>query len=326
MTIEDKNESFSVIKFEENDEEALKLRIKLMDDLSVYVEGYRFSPKFRAGIWDGKKYFFKMNKDMSMQIPKGLVATILKRYADNISEEYSPIRVQENVSREEILEHVKVVGLPFEPYDYQIDAVLHSFNHPRSILVSATGSGKSLICYLIMTLHARKKRRGLLIVPNVGLAEQMRSDFSSYGMTEEDLDKHFHTIFAGKVKTFDKLMTTSTWQSAMLMNSTEFSALDYVLVDECLHPDTLVDVPNYKVKIKDLKTGNLVLTRNEETGVLEYKPIKKIHKNISKEKMFEVKTENGKVMRITGNHKVFTGEVWKRVDELVVGDSIFEIK
>ena len=233
MTIFDKDESYSIIQFEdESDKDALDLRMRLMEDLSVFVDGYKFSPKFRAGVWDGKKYYFKMQKDMSMQIPKGLVGTVLKRFSANISEQYVPLKQPPTVTEQEIFDHAKLVGLPFEPYDYQINAVLHSFNQPRSILVAATGAGKSLIIYLIMTFHARQKRRGLLIVPNVGLAEQMQSDFLSYGMTPEDLEKHFHTIYAGKEKNFNKLMTTTTWQSAILMNSYDFNALDYVLVDE----------------------------------------------------------------------------------------------
>lgn len=140
MTIEDLNESYSIIKFDNHSEgEAIELRIQLMDDLSVFVDGYKFSPKFRSGIWDGKKYYFKMLKDMSMKIPKGLVDTILKRYAKHITKEYIPLKEPEIVSREEILEHIKLINMPFEPYDYQIDAVLYSFNNPRSILVAATG-------------------------------------------------------------------------------------------------------------------------------------------------------------------------------------------
>jgi len=233
LTIYDKDESYSIIEFNDHtDKEALDLRMALMEDLSVFVDGYKFSPKFRAGVWDGKKYYFKMLKDMSMQIPKGLVGTVLKRFNQHMTEDYVPLKQPPEVTRQEILDHAEFIGLPFEPYDYQIDAVLKSMNEPRSILVAATGAGKSLIIYLIMTFHARQKRRGLLIVPNVGLAEQMQSDFLSYGMTPEDLKKHFHTIYAGKEKNFNKLMTTTTWQSAILMNSYDFNALDYVLIDE----------------------------------------------------------------------------------------------
>lgn len=233
MTIQDLNESYSVIKFDgHSDTEAVELRMSLMEDLSVFVDGYKFSPKFRAGVWDGKKYYFKMLKDMSMQIPKGLAETILKRYSDKITNDYHPIRTAEPVSVEQIEAFIETLGLPFPPYDYQFSAVHEAMNNPRRILVAATGAGKSLIIYLIMTFMESLGKKGLLIVPNVGLCEQMRTDFLSYGMTPEEADNRLHTIFAGKEKTFDFPMTVTTWQSAILMRNEHFSQLDYVLVDE----------------------------------------------------------------------------------------------
>jgi superfamily II DNA or RNA helicase len=233
VIISDINESYSKIEFDvENEKEAIELRIKLMDDLSVFVDGYKYSPKFRAGVWDGKKYYFKMLPNFGMRIPKGLVETILRRYKNNITVPYEPIRKTELVSREYIEEFVDSLGLPFSPYDYQIDALEIVVNQPRKILQSATGSGKSLIIYMIMRYFEKHDKKGLLIVPNVGLAEQMRTDFLSYGMDEVELDEKLHTIFSGKEKTFKFPMTVTTWQSAILMRRDHFSQLDYVLVDE----------------------------------------------------------------------------------------------
>jgi len=233
LKVSDINESYSKIEFDvENDKEAIELRLKLMDDLSVFVDGYKFSPKFRAGVWDGKKYYFKMLPNFAMRIPKGLVETIVNRYKNHLTEPYVPIRKTEVISRDYIEEFVETLGLPFTPYDYQIDALEIALNQPRKILQSATGSGKSLIIYMIMRFFEAHDKKGLLIVPNVGLAEQMKSDFLSYGMSEEELNEKFHTIFSGKEKTFRFPMTVTTWQSAILMNRSHFSQLDYVLVDE----------------------------------------------------------------------------------------------
>ena len=231
MKIKDKNESYSIISFEDNsDQEAINLRMKLMDDLSVFVDGYKFSPRFRAGVWDGKKYYFKMLPNMSMMIPKGLAETISKRYFNELSEPYTPIRKPTVYTEEDIKEHIEWLKLPFEPYDYQIEALREVLKNPRRILVASTGAGKSLIIYMIMTFFERKGKRGLLIVPNVGLVEQMYSDFKSYGM--EAISDRVHTIFSGKVKSLESLITITTWQSAILMNAKEFQNLDYVLVDE----------------------------------------------------------------------------------------------
>ena len=82
-----------------------------------------------------------------------------------------------------------------------------------------------------------------------------------------------------------------------------------------MHPDTLISTDKGKVKIKDLKKGDKVLTLNENSKEKELKEIQKVHKNLGvskNEKMFLIKTENGQELKITGNHKVLTKEGWKR--------------
>jgi len=326
MKIFDKDESFSIITFDSHsEEEALVLRTKLMDDLSVFVDGYKFSPKYRSGIWDGKKYYFKVLSDLSMQIPKGLAETISLRYKDHLDEPYTPKTEPEFFSEADIQEHIKSLNLPFEPYDYQVDALREVLKHPRRIIVAATGAGKSLIVFLIMSFFERHGKKGLLIVPNVGLAEQMRSDFLSYGMSEEDADKKLHTIFAGKEKSFSKPMVVTTWQSGILMKESDYDQLDYVIVDECLHPNTPILTKDGVKKISEISVGEEVLTINENSGEYEYKKVRKVHKNLPKEQTYKLKTEDGKELIITGNHKVNTKRGWVRVDELLVGDDILSV-
>ena len=234
MTVNDINESFALIEFEgETDEDALELRLRLMEDLSVFVDGHRFIPSVRSGIWDGKKNFYEIDTDMNFIIPKGLVESVLKRYKEDVTNFYTPRSTVIPVNKTTIETHIQSLDLPFAPYDYQQNAFTIALNQPRKILVSATGSGKSLMIYLIMTYFASLGKRGLLIVPNIGLAEQMKSDFTEdYKMPLDKAEELVHIIYHGKPRNFNKLMTVTTWQSAILMNPVEFEALDYVLVDE----------------------------------------------------------------------------------------------
>jgi hypothetical protein len=71
---------------------------------------------------------------------------------------------------------------------------------------------------------------------------------------------------------------------------------DVACFDECLDGDTLIEMPDgQKKKIKELKAGENVITRNEKTGKLENKPIVKVHNNITPhtEKMFRIKMTDG---------------------------------
>lgn len=237
MKIYDIDESHSIIDFLDMDEDkALAIKLEMMESLSVFVEGYKFMPSYRAGVFDGQKHFFDMTPEMNLKIPKGLVEVIIKKFGSHMTEEYKPIRETPSFTMDELQEIVDSLNLPFEPYDYQLKAVYVAMNHPRKVLLSATGSGKSLILYILMNALRSKGLKGLLIVPNIGLAEQMRGDFIDYSKNfdnpEESIDSYVHLVYGGKEKHFDKDITISTWQSAILMNPDDFLRLDYVCVDE----------------------------------------------------------------------------------------------
>ena len=233
MTIRDLNESYSVLDFtdETDANETIKRKLTIMEALSVFVDGYEFTPKFRAGIWDGKKEFYKMHPS-GLLIYKGLSQSVIKKFKHYLTQDYTPLESVPTVTYEEVDAHIEFLNLPYKLRDYQRYAFYSALNEPRKILLSATSSGKSLIIYMLMTYFHKTNRKGILIVPNVGLVEQMKGDFLEYGMTEADMENLFHIIYAGKQKNFNKPMTCTTWQSAIKMNKMEFEGLDYVIVDE----------------------------------------------------------------------------------------------
>lgn len=219
-----------------DDSNALEIKLEMMESLSCYVEGYQFMPSYRSGVFDGKKHFFDMTPEMNIKIPKGLVQTVVKRFGKHLEEDYVPLVTVPETPMSELLEIVDDLNLPFEPYDYQLKAVHIALNDPRKILVAATGAGKSLILYMLMNAFMVKGMKGFLIVPNIGLAEQMRSDFIDYARNFENpeayVDNYLHLVYGGKEKHFDKPMTISTWQSAIRMDEESFLDLEYVCVDE----------------------------------------------------------------------------------------------
>ena len=102
-----------------------------------------------------------------------------------------------------------------------------------------------------------------------------------------------------------------------------------LIVDECLHPDTEITLYNETTKkIKDIEIGDLVKTINEETGLVENKPVVKLHHNLNKgEQMYEIEMDNGDILKITGNHKVkLINGGWKKVEDLNEEDEILYIK
>ena len=106
-------------------------------------------------------------------------------------------------------------SIPLEVRDYQIDAVKVALSDKRTILLSPTASGKSLIIYsLVRSYQDMNNMQTLIVVPTTTLVEQMFKDFDDYASnvhwTSED---NCHLIYSGKEKDTDKPIIISTWQS-----------------------------------------------------------------------------------------------------------------
>ena len=233
VVCEDINESYCQLNFEgiEDIYKQSDMKVMMGDMLSAYTEGYRFTPSYRAGIWDGKERLYKLDGNL-MYFPKGMWR-YLKRKVDtlpekNIEFDYISETHYDQVSREEFNDFIETLNMPFKAYDYQVDASIEAINSGRMTIGAATGAGKSYIIYLIMAWMRHKGLKSVLIVPNVSLVEQMYSDFISYGIKDvEDI----HRISAGREKHFSSPITISTWQS--LYNSPSlFEGIDCIIVDE----------------------------------------------------------------------------------------------
>ena len=93
--------------------------------------------------------------------------------------------------------------------DYQYRAV-YEWPNTTKLLLSPTGSGKSLMIYSLVRYYTATNKKTLIIVPTTSLVEQMVNDFNDYGWNADD---HVHKIYSGKDKNTDKPIIISTWQS-----------------------------------------------------------------------------------------------------------------
>ena len=113
-----------------------------------------------------------------------------------------------------------------KPRDYQYKAVYEAIKNNRKLLLSPTGSGKSLMIYSIVRYYAATAKKILIIVPTTSLVEQMVDDFISYGW---NADAHVHKIYGGKDKNTDKPVIISTWQSIYKFPKRYFDDIDCVI-------------------------------------------------------------------------------------------------
>ena len=227
------------------------VRQELREYFSYQPEGYQFSPKFKARVWDG---YIRMYNPMSPLLYVGLIGYIRKfcearGYDLEINE-----RAQEQVSEQEdipddyVQKLIEEIKSPFEARDYQIDYVLNALRNRRSLSLSPTSSGKSFILYLIQQHYYRNRgTRTLVVVPTISLVHQMAGDFVDYGCDPGEIFK----IQGGVDK-------TSTLQVKLELDN-----------DTIVHKsgNDKIKLSNGKFKIaKDLKPKDILALKAKKTA------------------------------------------------------------
>ena len=142
---------------------------------------------------------------------------------------YGDISVDNNlVSLPAVKNYMKKIS-KIEPRDYQYNAVYEAIKNNRKLLLSPTGSGKSLMIYSIVRYYTATAKKILIVVPTTSLVEQMVNDFISYGWNANDF---VHKIYSGKDKNTEKPIIISTWQSIYKFPKRYFDDIDCVIGDE----------------------------------------------------------------------------------------------
>ena len=210
------------------------IRNELSEYFSFYVPGYKFMPAYKNRVWDGK---IRLYNNMTCEINVGLYHKIKKFAADRgyaISLKPSRYGVPGKVTKvdhQALVKFLDTLSLPFDLRDYQYEALVKGIESKRTVLLSPTGSGKSLIIYTLMRWYlANDDKKVLIIVPTTGLVEQMFKDFADYGF---DSDKECHIIYSGKDKVTEKRVVISTWQSIHKMRADWFHQFGCAFGDEC---------------------------------------------------------------------------------------------
>ena len=124
---------------------------------------------------------------------------------------------------------VRSLGLPFKIRDYQLKALFTAIKQRRKLLLSPTGSGKSLIIYGLVRWHLKAEREILIIVPTVSLVSQLTQDFKDYGWKA---DHYVHQIMGGKERYVEAPVVISTWQSIYKEPKKFFERFDVIIGDE----------------------------------------------------------------------------------------------
>lgn len=211
---------------------------ELSDCFSFKVPNHKYMSRFRKTRWNGDIHLYNIGK---ATIYRGLKNYVKKFAADRgyhledklTNDEVFPLTTDEVDSL-----FSRCVGKESgikTLHDHQREAVVRAAETSRILLVSPTGSGKSMIIYLLMR-HMLEQTQGkiLVVVPTIGLVTQMISDFESYAKgTDWRVSKNCHAIHAGQDKETSKRVVVTTWQSVYKQPKSYFDQFSVVFGDEC---------------------------------------------------------------------------------------------
>ena len=226
---------------------------ELSDYFTFDVPGAKYMPQYRNRHWDGKIRLFST---ATGEVYVGLLDKIIAwaRKSDysvefKNNETYgTPFEENDEISLEGVKDYMTAIS-SYKPRDYQVQGVFDALKYNRKLIISPTGSGKSLMIYAVARYHVGRKRRILLVVPTTSLVEQMFKDFQDYGW---DVEKYCHKVYAGRKKSTQQRVTISTWQSIYNMDKQWFSQFDVIIGDEA-HQFKSKSLIGIMSKLKDTK-------------------------------------------------------------------------
>lgn len=271
---------YVMIKIEKLDEVYVRvfsegsIEQELSDFFTYEYPGAKFTPQYRARLWDGKvRLYDQIRKTLYV----GLVSYVEEFATRNgYGIEYvSPIHKTNNITEDQVQDYAAALepmghGKPIEIRDYQIEAVQTALDRERVLLLSPTASGKSFIIYTTMRWHVEHNRKCIVIVPTTSLVEQLYTDFEDYSSANGwDTSVHCQKLYSGFTKDFTKDVLITTWQSVYLQPKSWFKQFDVIFGDEA-----------HQFKAKSLTTVmekmDNVRYRIGTTGTLDNKKIHRL--------------------------------------------------
>jgi superfamily II DNA or RNA helicase len=202
--------------------------MEISEYFSFKPAGYEWSPAYKNRMWDG---VIRLYQPMRPVLYVGLFPRLKKFCEDRGYTLNAPDHLLHGEPTPEDYGYqlAKEVNCPFVPRDYQNQYVVDAIRDSRSLSLSPTSSGKSLIIYLIQQHYFRAfEHRTLIIVPTISLVHQMAGDFIDYGCDPSLIYK----IQGGVDKNTNHPIVISTWQSLMKVGKDWLSQFKVALGDE----------------------------------------------------------------------------------------------
>lgn len=205
------------------------IRRELYEKFTFEVPGYQFIPLYQNGTWNGKINLFNCYKQL---LPVGLLSKLIEYantngYIIDIDESLLPSKINDSLFDK--LYNSFNLPTHITKEDYQIFPIKKGLELKRALLLSPTGSGKSLIIYcLIKTILASNPNvKALVAVTNTDLVSQLAEEFKEYGY-----DGEINKFSVSKDENSSARIFISTYHSVYKLDKKFFTKFGIIIADE----------------------------------------------------------------------------------------------
>lgn len=203
------------------------IKRELQEKFTFEVPGFQFMPAYQNGSWTGKIHLYNLWQN---RLSAGLIYQVIA-YAKQF--DYT-IEVPEEILRKEIPQDkfdslYDAYNLPsgFTKEEHQTVLIKKALELKRALILSPTGSGKSLIIYALCKTLLMKEpaKKALIIVPTKNLVSQFAKEIKEYG-------------FKGSISKFSETKDTSgniiisTYHSLYKLQKKFFDQFSILVFDE----------------------------------------------------------------------------------------------
>ena len=169
--------------------------------LTRYVKGYKYSPQFKMGVWDGQISFFRNGK-INLGLWKEALRGCQEIGCEFIIENKQDFPINRVVTFESVknfcdnfFKHHKVKSkdntwVSFAPHEHQIKTAFKILKNRYCMAEVATSGGKSLIISIVIFYilsNINKDAKFLIIVPSITLVTQFYDNIVEYNSGENNL-------------------------------------------------------------------------------------------------------------------------------------------
>jgi len=210
---------------------------ELCDYFTYSVPGAQFTPQYRSRMWDGKiRQYDRIRHTLYLGLYRYVERFAVERGYEIECKDL--VVIDRKIPFEEVENWVNSLklaskGQKLSSREYQVEAIHKAINDERTLLVSPTASGKSLIIYSTLRYLLNQGKKAIIIVPTTSLVEQLYKDFEDYSSINGwNVEDNVQKLYSGFTKDISKQVLITTWQSVYKQPKAWFAQFDVCFGDE----------------------------------------------------------------------------------------------